>query len=145
MEKQPLFLQRTLQGFIPADPASEALIRRYTIGENFKVNIFHPRNPQHHKIYWVMLNKICENLDKPTRPETLHALIKIRTGHVETIKTTEGIIELPGSIAFDKMKQAEFKEFFDAAVNFITSDIIPGLNRNDLIHTLQDILGGNGQ
>lgn len=83
---------------------------------------------------------ICDNLDG-VRPETLHDLIKLRIGHVHVVKTARGLEKLPGSIAFGKMDQGEFKAFFDKAAAFITTEVVPGLKREDLDRRLGELLG----
>ncbi len=46
------------------------------------------------------------------------------------------------SIAFDKMKQDEFEEFYDRAIELITTVILPGINREDVNREVDAILAG---
>lgn len=138
--RRPCYIKRTLAGFAPADPGSEEIMKRHPVGTTLRADIKKPRNVKHHQLYWSMLTLICENLDS-VRPETLHDLIKLRTGFVNVIRTAKGTVELPGSISFDKMDQGEFREFFDSAVDFIVTDVISGLNKDDLTRELESMIG----
>jgi hypothetical protein len=58
----------------------------------------------------------------------------VSCGVVEPVITIEGeIIMYPSSTAFDAMKEEEFKAYFDAAMELITTRIIPGMDLEDLL------------
>lgn len=139
-ERRPLFLKRSLAGLVPADHSSEEMLNRIPLGEVVRATVRRPRNMKHHRLYWSMLTLICDNLDR-VKPETLHDLIKLRTGHVRVFQTVKGPVEMPGSISFDAMDQAAFREFFDRAVDFIVTDVMPALDRDDLLHELNSMMG----
>ena len=140
MDKRPLYIKRTPDGFAPADRNAQDIMMRYPVGATLQADIKKARNVKQHRLYWTLVNTICDNLNN-VKPETLHALIKLRTGHVEVIKTEQGIVEVPGSISFHAMDQGEFAAFFNRAVDFIESDVIPGLNKDDLTRELHTMMG----
>ena len=45
------------------------------------------------------------------------------------------------SISFGSMDQIEFKKFFDASLDVITSEVIPGINSDALIYEVEQMLG----
>lgn len=139
--KRPLFCRHTKHGLQPSDRATADALAQIPPCEIVRVEIKRPRNIRHHRLYWGMLQKICDNLDN-VRPEILNDVIKLRTGHVQVLKTRQGIVEIPGSISFDKMDQNEFRDFYERAVGFICTDIIPGLNAADLQRELIEMMGG---
>ena len=141
--QRPCYVKRTLGGLVPADRNAEELIGRHALGTVLRVELKKPRNLRHHRLYWAMLALICDNLDA-VRPETLHDLIKLRTGCVHVVRTARGTVALPGSIAFERMDQAAFRDFFDRAVDVIVTDVIPGLDRDDLTRELDAMIGRTG-
>lgn len=140
MDKRPLYIKRTPDGFAPADRNAQEIMMRYPVGATLQADIKKPRNVKQHRLYWTMVNSICDNLNN-VKPETLHALIKLRTGHVEVMQTVHGITQLPGSISFHAMDQGEFVTFFNNAADFIRTEIIPGLDKDDLTRELHIMLG----
>ena len=66
----------------------------------------------------------------------------LRAGHAEVARAKRGVVELPGSISFERMDQGEFRAFFGRAAAVITTGIIPGLNKDDLTRELDAMLGG---
>ena len=138
-DKRPLFFRRTLAGLTPCERGAEDALRSLGHGAVVRVEIRQARNVKHHNKYWKLLDVVCENMDS-VKPETLHEVIKLRTGHVLVVKTAKGIIELPGSTAFSQMDQQEFAAFYEAAVRFILTDVLPGVNRAELDDAVMDML-----
>lgn len=111
-------------------------------GKSLVVRVSQRRSVASLRLYWAMLKLVCDNLDQPLRPDTLHAWIKLKLGYVEQIKLRTGeIIEVPGSVAFDKMDAATFRGFFDAAKALITDQIIPQLDSAKLEKEAHAMLG----
>jgi hypothetical protein len=48
---------------------------------------------------------------------------------------------VPKSMAFTKMDPATFSKFMDEALTFLTTEVIPGLNREDLMREVEEMLG----
>jgi hypothetical protein len=137
----PLFFRRDLASLRAACPAAEEAMRKVGMGQIVEVEIKRPRNLLHHRKWWALLQIVADNMTGVTA-EQLNQVIKIRTGHVDVIKTKKGIIELPKSISFAAMDQTAFEAFFDKAVAFICSEIIPNLGRDELLAEVESILAG---
>jgi len=131
---EALYMVRRGSSLIPLDDMAAQEIEALPGKKVIRVRVTAARSVPQHRLYWSMLKLVVQNLDQPTTEKTLHKWIKLRLGVVEPIRLKSGkIIELPGSIAFEKMTQAEFDQFFRQAADLIVEHIIPGLGREDLI------------
>ena len=120
-----IVLRKHLGSLRPADEQSEDWLRKITNGEYIMVEARKPRNIQHHRKLFALLNLVCENIDQPMTTEMLLGIIKLRTGYCDVMQTAKGEVALPKSIAFESMDQMQFSKFYDAAVRFIIEEILP--------------------
>ena len=135
-----VLLQKQLGAFRPADDDADALLSKLKPGEFVRAEIRRPRNLGHHRKFWKLMSIVCQNQDFYKTPEAVCTAIKLHIGHTETFRYKGGIIELPKSIAFDKMDQAAFEEFYNRAVDCVVAEIIPGLNSADLKREVDELL-----
>lgn len=133
--------RKTLHGLSPVDEDAQKILHGIKPGQLVTVEVKRPRNLQHHRLWWKLCSVVAENLPGDYPAETVCELIKLRIGHVDIIKTRGGITEIPKSISFAKMDQTQFREFFDRAVAFICSDLLPGVNRDELTQHVNELLG----
>lgn len=138
-----LLLRRTLSGFIPDDEASAELVRKFKVGETYKAEVTKPRNLKMHKRYWVLVTTVFQNCDQFASIDQCHQYLKLRAGHCTQVvsKATGEVFLVPDSIAFDKMDDAAFMEFWQKITQVVCTEIIPGLNADDLAHELEKLLG----
>lgn len=139
-EKPSIFVMRRGPFLAPMTPADASALDKLPIGKALRVDVRQPRSVPHHRLYWSMLALVCDNLDGLTT-EALHGLIKLRTGYAVEIRTKRGVERVPGSIAFDKMDQGEFRAFFDKAIAFVNAEIIPGIGSLELEREARLMLG----
>lgn len=141
-EKPPILMQRRGGFLMPCSPMDAEMVEAFPSGKPLRVRITQPRSLPQHRLYWSMLQKVCENLEQPITTETLHQWIKLRCGVIEPIILRTGEIqEVPGSIAFDQMDQVSFNAFFQRAVDLICEHIIPGLEKPALEREAREMLG----
>lgn len=102
-----MYLKRTLSGFAPADGPSEDLWRKYKQGEVYRADVVKPRNYQHHKLAFALLNLTYANLPEkhaqsyPTFDMFRHA-VALEAGHAESFVTLQGEIQsCPKSLSYD--------------------------------------------
>ncbi len=102
-----MFLKRTLHGFIPADEAAAELVRKYKVGQVYRADVVRPRNYQHHKQMFALLQLTYQNLPEryaelwPTDRAFRRGLAEA-IGHVDTYTTKDGEIkEVPLSLSYD--------------------------------------------
>lgn len=131
---EKIFVKRNmLGGLVPADARSEEVIKSLPHGKWLNAQISQPRNVKHHAKYWALLNKVFENQDHFKTVEHLHNCIKVATGHSVTYQLKNGKqVHCPTSISFAKMNQQEFENYYTGVVQFITTEVIPGLDSREL-------------
>lgn len=89
-------------------------------GQRVKIEIKEWRNLDRHRAYWAMLHEVVAATECALSPERLHDVIKLEAGLIEHVRLPNGfMVALPGSIAFDKVSEAEFIAFFKAAERWL--------------------------
>ena len=133
-----IVLRRELFGLVPTDEAGEAFIRTVKIGECVAVDARRPRNLQHHRKFFAMLQLIFNNQQRYATLDHLLTAFKFAISHTEIIRTKRGDIEIPLSISFAAMSQDEFNAFYNRAVDFVLSEVCPGLTKESLERELME-------
>ncbi|MBS2011228.1 MAG: DUF1367 family protein [Cyanobacteria bacterium SZAS TMP-1] len=114
------YLIRTMFGFKPAYEHTEQKMQGYGVGELIRVKFFKGRNIQFHRLYFGLLKLVFENQEKYLSLEALRFAVTVSAGYVEHIEIDGGrTILKPRSIAFSKMDEHEFKEYFGAALKAV--------------------------
>ena len=89
-------------------------------GERVRIEIRNFRNSGRNRAYWKMLAEVVDATGCNLSPERLHEVIKLETGVVDLVRLPTGMtVAIPGSIAFEKMDEAEFVAFFEAAQSWL--------------------------
>lgn len=89
-------------------------------GQRVRIEIKEWRNLDRHRAYWAMLHDVVAATECALTPERLHDVIKLEAGLIEHVRLPNGyMVALPGSIAFDKVSEAEFIAFFNAAERWL--------------------------
>lgn len=100
------------------------------------------RSPQHHRLLFALLKIVSDNQTECKSTDILLSVIKIGTGHCDVIGLGNGVFySIPKSISFSKMDQDQFNSFFNRAVDFIVSDILPGINKPALTAEVYSLAG----
>lgn len=88
--------------------------------QRVRIEIKEWRNLDRHRAYWAMLHDVVAATECALTPERLHDVIKLEAGLIEHVRLPNGyMVALPGSIAFDKVSEAEFIAFFNAAERWL--------------------------
>jgi hypothetical protein len=138
------FAIKHLNSLRPVDELGEAALRKIGHGEIFQVEIKRPRNIKHHRMFWVLMGLVHDNLDHDLYPtvEDLVAAVKISAGLRTRIELPSGEVGfIPGSIAFHKMDQDEFSKFHDRVCDLIAKHFLPGVNTDDLRREVEILIG----
>lgn len=99
-----------------------------------RVNIAQQRSQPRHRLYRVVLRAVVKNTDLFVSEDSLHKTLLLGCGVVEPIMTTAGeIIMIPSSTAFDAMNEDTFKSYFDQAMVLISTNILPGVDIEELL------------
>ena len=119
----------------PADEAGCEALRRLGNGDVVTVEIKKSRNIRHHRLFWALMTVVHDNMDTDRYPtvEDLAAAIKIASGLRTRIELPNGDVGfIPGSIAFHKMDQIAFSEFYDRVCDLIAKHFLPGVTSAEL-------------
>jgi hypothetical protein len=123
---------KTLSGFRPVNEAAEKFAHKISMGTTVELKGSRPRNLQHHKKFFKMLDIVFENQTHYKSVEELLGICKLAIGHCDVVQTPRGPQRLPKSISFASMNQSQFEDFYDRSVQWVTTDVIAGLARKDL-------------
>ncbi len=124
----------------PADEGAAELMRSIRLGECVSVEVKRPRNIQHHRLFFALLNLVFENQEHFKTVDELRFALCIAIGHADPVVTRSGTHMKPRSISFGKMDQAEFNTFFDRAVNFICTEVLPGMDSEALRNEVEEMI-----
>lgn len=133
------FFTRTAIGLQPADDAAREALAGVPLGAEVACDVTRPRNIRFHRLYWGLVSAIASSIG--AQAETVSDVLKVRTGHVRVIKTKDGLLEFPASIAFSKMDQAQFKAFYDRCCMFICEEWLPHLKASELKTQIEQMVG----
>lgn len=127
------------------DQAGEDALRAIPNGSLVQVEVKRPRNVQHHRLYWALVSLVFESQREPSRyatAEDVHAAIKIAAGLRTRIELPDGTVGyIPGSIAFHKMDQDEFRQFYERVCDLVAKHFLPGVNSDDLKREVESMIG----
>lgn len=141
-ERAPIIMQRRGAFLVPQAPIDGEMLEAFPAGKPLKVAVTQPRSIKAHRLYFAMLKLVADNLDGPATKEALHEWVKLRTGVSVAIPLKSGKVDIvPGSIAFDKMSEDEFRVFLEAAKTLIVEHLIPGMSKPALEHEARVMLG----
>lgn len=136
---------KSLQSLHPADDEARTLLRTIGQGEMLSVEIHRPRNVKFHRKFFAMLKIVLDNQDYYKSMDDLLDVCKLSIGHYRTVLASKhGLVKIPSSISFAAMDQPAFEAFYDNAVAWVASDVIPGLRRQDLDAEVEAELLGFG-
>lgn len=117
-----------------SDSASE--MAKLPFGKRLHVEVKQPRNPGRHRLFFALCHRIADAID--VNAEALRDHLTVKAGHYYEVKTRDGMCRYPKSIAWSKMDETAFKEFFDRCVRIIYDDF--GIARPDILDAVGDLL-----
>lgn len=127
--------KRQGNALVPHAPYDHEILSMFPEGVPLRASFAQPRSLPRHRLYWVVLRLVIKNSNYFATVEGLHKTLLTACGVTEPLITLEGeIVLIPSSIAFEKMEESEFKEYFDAALDAISTRVIPGVDINELLN-----------
>ena len=102
-------------------------------GAELLVEITQRRHAGRLRLHWAILKILADNLPIRMSPQTLHGAVKLKLGVSTVVRLPGGDVIVPGSIAFDSMKEPEFKAFLERFLD-LAEEFIPGIDRRRLEH-----------
>ena len=70
-------------------------------------------------------------------------VLKVKTGHVKVYKIGNDLIQVPASIAFHKMDQEHFSEFYESCIKVVLSEFMPSMPRCGLAEKVNEMTSCN--
>lgn len=114
-----LFLMNTAQGLKPLYDDDFEEKKKLRIGQTYKAKVTVPRNLQFHRKYWSMITCAWDLLTEKQREffgnkESFRKTLQVAAGHCDRVfhLRLREWVEVPKSIAFDKMSGDEFEELY---------------------------------
>ena len=142
---QTILLKRKMNGLFPADAMAENAITNLPLGKTLKAEVTVPRNVDHLRKFFALLEAVFPHQEVYPTLDLFRKALTVALGYGDRYQVAPGKYFLePKSIAFGKMDQREFNEFYDRAVAFILEKILPGVNQADLEAQVLEILEGRG-
>lgn len=132
------------QRIVPATAVDQEILDGIGSGKEFiaRLTSVNRRSSRQDRFYRGLLSKVVQNQDFYRTGEDLHFALKVALGYFDEIQVHDGkIIPRVKSVAHAKMDSHEFKTYLDAAIDLICSEIIPGMERNDLLTEIENMLG----
>ena len=129
-----------LTGLQPADDAAVKFVGRLKLHELVAVEAKQPRNLAHHRKFWKLMEIVAHNQQHYKSAEEVCAAFKVAVGHCDFVQTKHGLVGIPRSISFASMDQTEFDAFYSKAVEYLTTEVIPGLNKDALRRGVEEML-----
>ena len=121
-----LLLKNTSSGLIPIYDDDYEEKKKLKIGQVYEVSIKLVRNYEFHKKYFALINCAWEYLTEPQaefykNKEIFRKIIEVVAGHCEKWYSPElkKWVEIPKSISFDKMDNAEFQDLYSRVLDVI--------------------------
>lgn len=134
--------QKHLGALRPAEEAANDLLAKIKHDDLVRVEIKRPRNLAMHRKYWALMNLIADNQEHYRNAEEVSDAFKFAIGHYDeqqfNVNGETYVHRRPRSISFAKMDQYEFEEFYEQAISFLITQVIPGLSRDDLERELME-------
>lgn len=135
-----IIMRRGQYGLLPADTAQQEAFDDLPWHVDLAVEVKRPRHPQHHRLFFSLLNLTVHNTDDFPTVDLLLTWLKIKLGHVETIIWESGkTYYVPKSINFASMDQESFRKFFDRALDAIVQKY--GWDRPGLLDEIENATG----
>lgn len=131
--------RRGEHGLVPLDDELPGW-KRIKLGDIVDIEYVRPRSQQFHKLFWALLKLVADNQEQYGMDEILD-VVKIGVGHTRVIAMPgDFVFRVPKSISFASMDDDSFLDFFNRAVSYIISDIVP-FNREALLREVYAMAG----
>lgn len=118
-ENPTIYMVRRGDSLQPEMAMDADLVRRIAPGVRVKVKISEGRSQDRLRLYWAYLGRVVKATGCAPTSEALHAAVKIGVGLVTPVMLKGWQVNVPRSVAFDKMSETEFSEFLQSAEEWV--------------------------
>ena len=135
----------TATGLVPETDEDHELKKKMKIGATYEVTVKEVRNPKFLRLFFALLNCSWQYLTEQQQAffkdniEKFRETLLIATGYTETFYDIrrQAWLEKPRSIAFDKMSEADFSDFYERSKDIIFNYFIPEVKRDEFEQQLK--------
>ena len=136
-----LFVRNTSHGLVPLYDDDYEEKRKLEIGKDYLAQIKVPRNIKFHKLYFSLLRCAWDLQSEARRRELWHddirnfrITVQIYVGHVDVVYDVKrkSFIEIPKSIDFESMDNAEFKDLYEKVRDALFTVFLKGIITEEL-------------
>ena len=114
-------------------------------GAMVTVEVIKKRSIQHHRRFFALVRFCFEHQREPVRyltEDAMRAAITISAGHRTELYMADGTLAfMANSIAWDKMDQVAFNEFWRNCCDAIKRHYVPGITDEHIRQGLEDLIG----
>jgi hypothetical protein len=118
-EIPPIWMERRGVGLVPCMQLDADEIAKFPFGEKIKVKLHTGRVPKRLRFYRSFLSKVVAATECAPNADALHEAVKLNCGYVTPVLIKGYQVNVPRSVAFDKMTEVEFSSFLKDALRFI--------------------------
>lgn len=141
-----LFVTNTTSGLVPNYDTDFEEKRKLKIGETYEVSIKKARNYEFHKLYFALIHCSWEYLNEKQQAhfkndiEVYRKSMEVTAGHCDMVFNLKlkSWVDIPKSIAFDKMDEIAFKDLYEKVKDVIFSIILKNVTEEEFINNLQN-------
>lgn len=142
MSSDTIIMRRSGDRLVPVAEWERERLLEIPEGRDLTVKITRTRSARQHRLFWALMQLVVINHPYYVRAEQLVEWLKIRLGYVEEVMFHDGqMLTKVSSISFGTMGQDAFQKFFNMALDVVTTEVLAGTSREDLLKELEEMLG----
>lgn len=118
----------------PLDDVARRAVQKLKLEENYRVKIWKPRIPKHHRLVMkVLMSMVYPNQDSYDNEEDFLTEVKLRCGWYKEHITSKGkLVYVPKSINFEECDEDEFAVFHERLKVVIPKYFMHGVSMESL-------------
>lgn len=141
-----IYLMNTASGLMPCTDEDYEKKRKMKIGRIYKAKITLARNYEFHKKYFALINCAWAYQNERTVEHFKHSVeqfrktVEIAAGHCDTVYSIslKSWIDIPRSIAFDKMDEAAFQDLYDRVKDVLFNIFLRNISEEEFMKNLRN-------
>ena len=139
-----LYLLNTASGLKPCDDEDYDKKRKLRVGGIYKCRVTLARNYEFHKKYFALINCAWAYQNERTVEHFKHSVeqfrktVEIAAGHCDTVYniSLRSWTDIPKSIAFDKMDEAEFQDLYERVKDVLFAVFLRNVSEEEFMRNL---------
>lgn len=141
-----LYMTKVRGGLVATTEADQTALDSLTEGKTYGVSIKSTRNIKFHNKYMSLMRTAWEYMREKQQEffknnfDTFRKTIEVTAGCSERVYslTRKEWLEVPKSISFEKMSEAEFRELYERVKDVLFATALKGVNEKEFTDTLMD-------